>query len=126
MTPFEAGQVLHRAVLRSARHLPEFEEWAVDRTTPRGAWVVPRPAEGPVPAGPPPGVRRFVLLSSRWCARTREEALRDLRARAAAHVRHARRRLEEAEARARSLSVAVADPRPLMTFPRPGHAPGED
>lgn len=111
-SPYRVGQSLYRAVcvphmvaLDTLNPRPEigpvedprivYERYVVTKVTPKGAWVTRF------------GPERWVSATGKWCSPTKAMAKDRLRARTVAYLRHAHRRLKDAEARAEVLGLPV-------------------
>lgn len=126
---YKVGQILYRATVRPGsgwlRTAPDaaipvedpniwYDEFVVMQVTQKGAWVVhgsqiylpfDRKKNG-----------RWVSFGGRFCSPTKEDAVTRLRARTVAYVRHARRRLRDAEERAKVLGLTNIIDRPKISL----------
>lgn len=120
---YELGQILYRATVHPGagwlRATPDasppaedpriwYEEFVVVKVTAKGAWVTRR-LDNMSMFQDTSSVRRWVPIDGKFCSASKQDALSRLRARTRSYVKHARRRLKDAEARAAVLGLTVPD-----------------
>lgn len=108
------GQILYRATVRLGNTVDSricYEEFIVVKVTAKGGWVTEHlpPHDVSVHMGDS-FTRRWVPLNGKFCSPSKEAALSRLRARTRSYVRHARRRLRDAEERAQVLGLDTTEP----------------